>query len=310
VLSPPKPEKRTEHDILRTTLIGEPDPRQTLTGQDVYDSSAALPVLAGQKRSGSLANKMMFTAILPILLTLLGTLVASYFILQTALNEGVQSSARHPAVALAASLSSVLTETPSGEVNYAQLQTSIEATRRAFEALPIAFIAVTDTEGEVLPASWFESSTFITGQNVREDIRKQVLSAVSGNDTAIATPFSATSGLEVAAQPLVLNGQTVGAIVVGTANQTDSSNLWQLLGRIALLSLIPLALASLLTVLLTRPILRRIHYLTERANKMSKGHLSKRIELKGGDELSALAEDLERLRISMQGALERLRRHR
>jgi HAMP domain-containing protein len=315
VLSPPKPETRTEHDILRTTLIGEPDPRQTLTGQDVYVSSSSLPASAGQQRSSSLANKIMFTAILPILLTLLGTLVAAYFILQTALSEGVQSSARHPSTALAASLSSVLTETPPGEVNYTQLTTSIEATRKAFEDLPISFIAVTDKAGEVLPASWFESSTFITGQNVRETIREQALGAVSGNDTA--TPalfdrgaFGTASSLEVAAQPLMLNDQAIGAVVVGTANQANSSNLWQLLGRIALLSLIPLAVASLLTVLMTRPTLRRIHYLTKSADEISRGHLSRSVELKGDDELSALAEALERLRVSMQGALERLRRKR
>jgi HAMP domain-containing protein len=305
VLSPPKSEKRTEHAILRTTLIGEPDSRQTLTGQDAYDSSAALPMLARQKPSGGLATKLMFTAVLPVLLTLLGTLVAAYFSLQTALNEGVQSSARHPATALAAGLSSVLTETPSGEIDYTQLQESIEATRQAFEALPVSFIAVTDEEGEVLPASWFESSTFLTGQDVREDIQEQALRAVSGSSTTTPVPFG-RPGLEVVARPLLLNGQPVGAVVVGAAG--GSSNLWQLLGRIALLSLIPLAVASLLTLLLTRPILRRIHYLTERATDISRGHFSRSVELKGNDELSALAEALEHLRVSMQGTLERLRR--
>jgi HAMP domain-containing protein len=307
VLSPPKPEKRTEHDILRTTLIGEPDPRQTL--QDIYDSSAALPVLAKQRRSGSLANTLLFTAIVPILLTLLGTLIASYFMLQGALRDGAQSSVRHPSVALAASLSSVLIETATGEVNYTQLQESIEVTRRAFETLPISFIAVTDSEGEVLPASWFESSTFLEGQNVREAIRERALRAVSGSDTT-SVPVSAASGLEVASQPLILNDQVVGAIVVGAAGGDALSDLWQLLGRIALLSLIPLALASLLAILLTRPILRRIHYLTERAEDMSKGHLSGSVAVKGGDELSSLAEALERLRVTMQGAVERLRRRR
>jgi HAMP domain-containing protein len=316
VLPPPKFEKRTDHDILRTTLIGEPDPRQTLTGQDVYDSSAALPVLASRQRSGGLASKLMFTAIIPVLLTLLGTLVAAYFILQTALNEGMQSSARHPATALAAGLSSVLTETPTGEVDYTRLQESIAATRGAFEALPVSFIAVTDNEGEVLPASWFESNTFTAGQDVRETIQEQALRAISESATsesgvseAATTPILfGTSGLEIVTRPLRLNNQTVGAVVVGAAS--GPSDLWQLLGRIALLSLIPLATASLLTMLLTRPLLRRIHYLTQRADEISRGYFSKPVEHKGNDELSTLAEALERTRVSMQGALERLRRKR
>ncbi|MGL4610345.1 MAG: HAMP domain-containing protein [Trueperaceae bacterium] len=86
--------------------------------------------------------------------------------------------------------------------------------------------------------------------------------------------------------------------------------LWQLLGSVAVLSLVPLSLALLFALLTMRPIAQRIRYLTEQADEISRGQLSKSIEVEGDDELSGLAEALERLRVSMQGALERLRRRR
>jgi HAMP domain-containing protein len=302
---PPPRTTRTEHDILRTTLIGEPDPRKTYGGQDVYGSASAWPTA----QRSSLSNRIMLTAILPTVVTLLGTLAATALFLFPLFNEDQQQSLGNPAVAIAASLSSVLTPTQAGEVNYDQLQNSIEATRLAFENTPVALVAVTDDEGAILPASWFESSTFSSGEDVRERITEQASSAISG-ETLTSTLPDANPDLEFVAQPLMLNGQNVGAVVVGMIRQTPSMNFWQLLGRIALFSLIPFALATLLAVLATRPITNRIHYLTQRAEEISRGQLSKSIEMKGNDELSALAEALERLRVSMQGALERLRRRR
>jgi HAMP domain-containing protein len=305
---PSRTEKRTEHDILRTTLIGEPDPRKTYGGQEVYTSSSSL-TSAGQSRSNQLSNRMLLTAIFPTLLTFLGTLAAVALMLQPFFNES-QQSVRNPAVAIAASLSSVLTATDTGEVNYGQLQSSLEATRLAFENLPIAFVAVTDSTGQVLPASWFESSTFASAEDVRERITEQASSAISGEASLSPAPLNVTSDLELVARPLTLEGQKVGAVVVGTTPQTPAMNFWQLLSRMALFSLIPFALASLLAILATRPITSRIHYLTRRADEISRGQLHGSIELKGNDELSSLAEALERLRVSMQGALERLRRRR
>jgi HAMP domain-containing protein len=305
---PSRTEKRTEHDILRTTLIGEPDPRKTYGGQEVYTSSSSL-TSAGQSRSNQLSNRMLLTAIFPTLLTFLGTLAAVALMLQPFFNES-QQSVRNPALAIAASLSSVLTATDTGEVNYGQLQSSLEATRLAFENLPIAFVAVTDSTGQVLPASWFESSTFASAEDVRERITEQASSAISGEASLSPAPLNVTSDLELVARPLTLEGQNVGAVVVGTIPQTPAMNFWQLLSRMALFSLIPFALASLLAILATRPITSRIHYLTRRADEISRGQLHGSIELKGNDELSSLAEALERLRVSMQGALERLRRRR
>jgi HAMP domain-containing protein len=327
---PPTHETRPEHDILRTTLIGEPDPRKTQIGLETklgskiqagteVSGSSELSGFTKQPTSTRLANRILLTALLPTLLTLLGALVVTYLMVQPVLYEHLQSSARHPAAAIAASLSSVLTATPEGDIDYAKLQGSIEATRTAFEGQALHFIAVTDTAGNFLPASWFESSTFMTGLDVRDTIREQVSSLLKeGVSRASFVPFSAgeitttrgTSQLEVIAEPLRHQGQTVGAIVVGASSSSARSDIWRILGSVALFSLIPLALASLLAILAMRPVTRRVQYLSQRANDISRGNLAESVELKGKDELSELAEALERLRVSMQNALERLRRRR
>jgi HAMP domain-containing protein len=55
---------------------------------------------------------------------------------------------------------------------------------------------------------------------------------------------------------------------------------------------------------------RKLRYLATRADEISRGKLAASIEFKSRDEFGRLAEALERLRISMQEALERLRRRR
>jgi methyl-accepting chemotaxis protein len=97
---------------------------------------------------------------------------------------------------------------------------------------------------------------------------------------------------------------------VGITATTAQTNIWRVLGSVALLSLIPLALASLFAIFAVRPITRRVSYLTQRANDISRGNLAESVELSGNDELSQLGEALERLRVSMQSALDRLRRRR
>ncbi len=314
----PKNEPQPEHDILRNTLIGEPDLRNT---QDLYTSSVTLPGLANDRTSSRLGNRLLLTAVLPTLLALIGCLAVTYLMVQPALYEHLNNSARHPAVAIAAGLSSVLSANPRGDIDAAKLQGSIEATRTAFAGQGLHFIAVTDRNGEFLPASWFASSAFMTSADVRDNIQAQATKAVNAEKyTPSFVPLnlgaetvgaeSNASQLEVVAQPLYHAGQPVGAVVVGVTSRAVQSNIWRILGSVALFSLIPLALASLLAILGTRPITRRVAYLTQRANDISRGNLSQSVELRGRDELSELAEALERLRVSMQSALARLRRRR
>ncbi|HNC46267.1 MAG TPA: HAMP domain-containing protein, partial [Acidobacteriota bacterium] len=55
---------------------------------------------------------------------------------------------------------------------------------------------------------------------------------------------------------------------------------------------------------LTQPII----LLTEASNRISLGELDEAIAVGGSDEIGQLAESLERMRISLKSAIERLRR--
>jgi HAMP domain-containing protein len=316
--APPVSETRSEHDILRNTLIGEPDPRKTQVGQrtlsDIYKTSSLPKTTPNQNKLG---NRLLLSAVLPTLLTLLGSLAVTYLMVQPALSEHLQNSSRHPAVAIASGLVSVAGKTPAGTVDYAGLQNSINATRAAFSNQDLHFIVITDSKGQILPASWFASSSFDGGTDLRTTIETQATTTL--NDQTLVSSFAplstqtsllSSNQLEIVSQPLRLENETVGAVVVGITGSTAQTNIWRVLGSVALLSLVPLALASLLAILAIRPITRRVAYLTQRANDISRGNLGESVELTGNDELSQLGEALERLRVSMQSALDRLRRRR
>ncbi len=62
------------------------------------------------------------------------------------------------------------------------------------------------------------------------------------------------------------------------------------------------------SVLLGNSLANRLEYLKEAAENLSLGDLDTPIEYKGKDELSSVAESLERMRQSLKAAIERLRR--
>ena len=80
--------------------------------------------------------------------------------------------------------------------------------------------------------------------------------------------------------------------------------------RLSLLSLIPLVLAVGGFFLVTRDLDSRLRYLSERAEAISDGDLSEPVRLHDQSELGRLAGSLERLRISMEEAMDRFRRRR
>jgi methyl-accepting chemotaxis protein len=67
-----------------------------------------------------------------------------------------------------------------------------------------------------------------------------------------------------------------------------------------------IGIAFYLSQLLTKPILQ----LTEAANRISLGELDEPIVVATGDEIGELGESLERMRISLKQAIERLRSRR
>jgi HAMP domain-containing protein len=326
--------KRDHHDLLRSTLIREPDPHKTLSDvkstipnldptktmsglrrnvrKTLVDAAppplSPIEALESPRRRGGLRRDLLLSAMLPAFIALIGTLGVTYFRLQPVLREGLWESARTPAIAAAASISSVVTQTPEGNVDYTQLQRAIDSTRQAFDRENISFIAAVDTNGELLGA-WFAGGGNDTSSDSLDDIvRSQALLAITERAKALVPVIEGK--LEVVSQPLMLNNQPVGAIVVGVTHQGIQRDILSTIGSVAIYSLIPLLLATLLAILFARPLARKVLYLTDRADQISRGELSGAVNLKSNNELGDLGESLERMRVSMQEALERLRRRR
>ena len=273
------------------------------------------------KRRGSLRNKLLSVAVIPTLLTIVIALVVTWFTARPALYDQLLESARNPAIATAASLSSTLVDSSdiSEGIDRLQLQETILITRQAFRRQNISFIAATDTEGNPL-SGWFAGATSLAAGNeaLARAIQTQAVRAVaessnSGRAEDITTEQLAGIGntrIEVVSQPLLSNGRAIGAIVVGVTDDAVRGEVSAILINITLFSLVPVLIAILVSVWRARSITNDVDYLTDIADGISRGALDQSVKLQRNDELDSLAEAIERLRISSQISIERLKRRR
>lgn len=272
------------------------------------------------KRRGSLRNKLLSVAVIPTLLTIVIALVVTWFTARPALYDQLLESARNPAIATAASLSSTLADGSDAEqgIDYLQLQETILITRQAFQRQNISFIVATDTEGNPLSA-WFAGAASLSADNeaLRRAIQGQAQQAMGnresrGNAEVLTEQLAGIGGtrIEIVSQPLLSGGNALGAIVVGVTDDAVRGEVLAILINIMLFSLVPVLIAILVSVWRARSITNDVDYLTEIADGISRGALDQSVKLQRNDELDSLAEAIERLRISSQISIERLKRRR
>ncbi len=297
------------------------DPEAAAAGA-AGDQAAAPPRRAraqGTRRRGSLQSKLLTTAIIPVLLTIIGALAATWYTARPALYQQLLDSARNPAIATAASLSSAFEQTAStGGIDYLQLQNTILITRQAFPREDIAFIIATDTLGNPLPG-FFAGSVSLTADaaDLQNAIRDRALEAIqlgtearTGRTGSSSQLAGADTGIEIVAQPLIVNQEPVGAVVVGVSDAAVTAQVNRIIVNVLLFSLLPLLLAIFIAVRRARLLTDNVLQLTNKADEISRGELEEQVNFRSDDELDDLAAALERMRVSMRGALERLRRRR
>ena len=102
----------------------------------------------------------------------------------------------------------------------------------------------------------------------------------------------------------------IGAVVVGVTDQAVTQQVNRIVINVLLFSLIPLLLAIIIAVARARRLTSNVLTLTQKADEISRGDLAEPVSLRSNDELDDLSAALERMRVSMSGALERLRRRR
>ncbi len=270
-------------------------------------------------RRGSLRSKLLSTAIIPVILAILGALAATWYTARPALYQQLLDSARNPAIATAASLSSAFEQTASaGGIDYLQLQSTILITRQAFPREDIAFIMATDNQGNPLPGFIVGADSLTAdASDLQNAIRDRALEAIdlgvdarAGRTGSSSQLVGAATGIEIVAQPLIVNQEAVGAVVVGVSDAAVTAQVNRIIVNVLLFSLVPLLLAILIAVRRARRLTDNVLALTDRADSISRGELEDQVEFRSNDELDDLAAALERMRVSMRGALERLRRRR
>lgn len=294
------------------------DPEVAVAGA----GSAPLEAKAAPRRRGSIRSKLLAIAILPTLLAIIGALVVVWFVVRPALYEQLLDSARNPAIATAASLSSTLSGEDGGGgagLESLRLLETIQVARQTFPRDSISFIVATSSEGEPI-SGWFEEEQGFESDSraLEQAIQAQAVGAVARGASATRADstgsFELTTGerIEIVAQPLLgPNNQALGTVVVGVTDRAVTEQVMRILLTTLLFSLIPLALAIIFAVARSRSFTRNILRLTDKADDISRGNLDASVDdIRSNDELEDLAAALERMRSSMQEAMTRLRRRR
>lgn len=99
-------------------------------------------------------------------------------------------------------------------------------------------------------------------------------------------------------------------VAVGVENGAQESALRRTLALVMLVSLLALGIAAYLALRAARLVVRPIEELVRVADAISMGDLSRPVKAERNDEVGDLAQALERMRLSLDSAMERLRRRK
>ncbi|HZX00034.1 MAG TPA: HAMP domain-containing protein [Trueperaceae bacterium] len=295
----------------RTTTTPPRDPMKTTLTREPPDLD----------RRG-LRRRIGRAATLPAVLTLLAALLVLTVTLLPALRRQQLDRAQGTAAAVAATIEGLSGGLPlSSPVIRTQLGQVESRVGSQLAGGGLAFLAVVGADGRYL-LDWEsgsdslspETSALVQGAAVRAPVaevpRDWVGSLQRTWETLLAVVGLREAEPVVASAPIARDGLPLGSVVVGV----DSSGLRDELGRVLLSSLlvglIPVLLAVLAAMSLTRGITDAIRYLLVATDRISHGDFEQPVELQRDDELGQIARAVERMRISLREGMERLRRRR
>jgi HAMP domain-containing protein len=261
-------------------------------------------------RRRGLRSKVLLAGLFPALLTAVFALAAVALTVRPALQAQQGAVASAAANSLAAALS---TRQIDAALNSAAAAAELQ--RAALLARPVLLddgidlLLVTDVAGTPL-AGW--SLVSVDPQEVARSSAALLAPALEAaleipSDGAVAAGPASSN---VATAPLLVEGSVVGAVLVAGDPAQSGAALRLVLLIVAIAVLIPLLIAFVVSGALTGSLLQNLESLTRAADRISRGKLGRPVELDTGDELSDLAQAIERMRISLEEGMERLRRRR
>jgi HAMP domain-containing protein len=300
---------------------------QIATAQPAAPAQVTTPQVTAvneTRNRSSIRSKFLASTILPALLTVAAALAAILLTVRPALRTQLLESARNPAIAFASVAERVIgANSISSAAALAELDAALEDSRANFQQQNISFIMITDASGNPL-AGWYgnDSAMSTVPDTIRTAIQLQsqraAARAYASSNSILLGDYNPPSRaieadgvrLEVAAEAIETGGQPVGAVVVGVNNQSVASKIRSVLTSTFLAGALPVIVAIVLGVLLTRAITKNILYLINASDNISRGDFSQSVVAKSNDELGDLSRAIERMRISLQESLERLQRRR
>ena len=276
---------------------------------------------------GGLRRRVALSSILPALLTLVVMGVAMLVTTIPLLRAQQAARAADAAHAEASTLEALTGGMP---LDSQTLQTALVDLARRSEAVlgggGVRLMVVTDATGAPL-AGWYGPATTPAAMppDVRQQVSGKALSAVAGqvqSSEGLAKSLQATLkttfamlGLGVAGDvygsaPVMSAGHAIGAVVVGVQPVSASALVGNAFLTTLLVGLVPLLIAILVALALTRGLRSQVSYLLGAADRISRGDLEEPVGLDSNDELGQLARAIERMRVSLQEGMERLRNRR
>lgn len=257
------------------------------------------------KKQARLGRKLTRSVLLAVVLASLGGLLVAATSQWFALQEQARVEASLATLASASNLSRFVED--NGDISQLPLLPSPVPEQDRLES---RFVISTNASAQFFSA-WPESVTLT--QDVQDAVIAQANSAIEsrmGTQVELdmsdnANPF--VPRLILSAEPLEHGSAIVGSVVTGYSYEPMLLQAVRSFGRTALFSLIPLLFAFLLGYLTVRRHTKGLFELISRADAVSKGHLDERIDVQTNDELKTLSVSLERLRVSTQASLDRLR---
>lgn len=276
------------------------------------------------RRRISLRSKYIFASVFPTLLTIAAALAAILLTVQPALKRQLLASASNPAQAYAnafAQLSSDADLTDSSLTP--RLQAALNGAQTTLREENISFALVTDGDGNPV-AGWYEDSS---GLDALPDVitvaaqvqtgRAAARSYAAANDIELGSYGSATrrvdiadQNIEVVAETIERDGAAIGAMIIGVADQTVRGYIASVLRNTFAIGSLPVLLALLLALALAGSLTRNIYYLINASENISRGNFDSPVRLESGDELGDLGRAIERMRVSLEESIDRLRRRR
>jgi methyl-accepting chemotaxis protein len=204
----------------------------------------------------------------------------------------------------------------------AQVAQVAERTAARLPGMGVDFLVVLDAEGLPLVA-WYRGLVGL--ENVPPALLAKLEDAAAtagdleaapsvldtlrntGNDLLALAGLSSDTPI-VAAAEVRRAGADAGLVLAGSEGRLPRGDVgWALLTAL-LVGLIPVLFGVLAALSLSRGIRDSILYLLRATDRISHGDLEREVELKRDDELGQIARAVERMRVSLREAMERLRR--